>query len=178
MNVDTNMGGIVLGLLDKHFPKGHVLHSVLNRSTVKVSYRCLPNMGAQVAKHNAKILKNSKGGQNKQAPSCNCQKSRISERPLHGRCNTNGVVYQAIVRSNTGGEESYIGLAKNFKKRFRQHKASMTDKKSEGATTLSSHFWKVKESGGDPPVELKLLEKNIPTFNPVRGCCMLCLREK
>ena len=89
-----------------------------------------------------------------------------------------GEVYQAIVRTNTGGEESYIGLAKNFKKRFRQHKASITNKKSEGVTTLSSHFWKVKESGGDPTIEWKILEKNIPTFNPVQGSCRLCLREK
>ena len=135
-------------------------------------------MTSLVAKHNSKILKNCRAGQNKPAPSCNCQRSRIAECPLPGKCNTDGVVYQAIVRSNTGGEESYIGLAKNFKKRFRQHKASMTDKKSEGATTLSSHFWKVKEAGGDPTVKWKFLEQNIPTFNPVRGSCRLCLREK
>ena len=56
MNVATNVGQEFLKLIDEHFPPGHILRSVMNRTTIKVSYRCLPNMGAQIAKHNAKIL--------------------------------------------------------------------------------------------------------------------------
>ena len=44
VNIRTNVGKEFLDLLDKHFPKGNPLHKILNRNTVKVSYRCLPNM--------------------------------------------------------------------------------------------------------------------------------------
>ena len=115
MNVDTNVGHIFLSLVDKHFPKGHILHPVINRQTVKVSYRCMPSMGAQIARHNAKILKSEKVGGKPNPPSCNCQKSRVGDCPIPGACNTNGVVYQAKVTNNVGGEESYVGLAQNLR---------------------------------------------------------------
>ena len=150
MNVATNVGQEFLKLIDKHFPPGHILHSVLNRSTVKISYRCLPSMGAVVAKHNAKILHGGKNGGAHKPPSCNCQKSKVSDCPLPGACNSNGVVYQAAVRNNQGGEEFYVGLASNFKKRYGKHKASLSVYKPEGNTTLSTHFWTVKEAGGGP----------------------------
>ena len=38
LDVSTNVAREVLELVDKHFPPGHVLHSVCNRSTIKVSY--------------------------------------------------------------------------------------------------------------------------------------------
>ena len=94
------------------------------------------------------------------------------------KCNTNGVVYQATVTNNTGAKEMYIGLAKNFKNRYRQHKKSMSDRRKEGATTLSTYFWQQKELGTNPTVSWKILEKNIPTFNPITGICKLCIREK
>ena len=145
MNVATNVGRDFLRLIDMHFPPDHILHSVINRSTVKVSYRCLPSMGAEISKHNNKILKNSQKKESRKKPSCNCQKSKVSECPLPGQCNTNGVVYQATVTNNTGAKETYIGLAKNFKKKYRQHKKSMIDRREEGATTLSTHFWQQKD---------------------------------
>ena len=51
------------------------------RLIVKVSYRCLPNMGAQVAKHNAKLLSSAKTGGKRKPPSCNCQISKVGECP-------------------------------------------------------------------------------------------------
>ena len=125
-----------------------------------------------------KFLKVKKWGGKPNPPSCNCQKSRVGDCPLPGACNTNGVVYQAKVTNNVGGEESYVGLAQNFKTRFRTHRANLTQKKSEGSITLYTHFWKEKDEGRDPKVEWKILEKNIPTFYPVTGLCRLCTREK
>ena len=55
-------------LIDKHFPPGHPLHSVINRSKVKVGYRCLPNMGASIARHNSKILRANNGAPKKPPP--------------------------------------------------------------------------------------------------------------
>ena len=148
------------------------------QQTVKVSYRCLPNMGRVVAKHNSKMLKESATNQPKSKPNCNCQNRFKQSCPMPGECNTNGVVYQATVTTNNGETETYIGLAKNFKKRYSKHKATLLVKPTDGKTCLSTHFWKENDLGNNPVVSWKYMETNIPTFNPVTGQCKLCLREK
>ena len=122
MNAATNVGQEFLKLIDKHFPPGNILHSVINRQTVKISYRCMPSIGAKIAQHNSKILNSEKKGGQTKPPSCNCQKSRVGDCPMPGACNTDGVVYQANVRNNLGGQETYVGLAQNFKERLRKHR--------------------------------------------------------
>ena len=72
--------------------------------------------------------------------------------------------------------KSYVGLAANFKKRFYTHKDTLQEKKAEGSTTLSTYFWKETECGRNPSMSWKVLEANIPTFNPVTRTCQLCLR--
>ena len=52
LNVGTNVAQEFLKLIDVHFPPGNPLRSIINRTTVKVSYRALPNMGAKIARHN------------------------------------------------------------------------------------------------------------------------------
>ena len=135
-------------------------------------------MGAQVSKHNNKLLRNSEGGQTKPPIKCNCQTSKKKDCPLPGACNQEGVVYQAKVTNNKGETEKYIGVAKKFKHRYSKHKSSMEKKVKTNSTTLSTHFWKEKDGGKEPKVEWKILERNIPSFNPVNNTCRLCLREK
>ena len=53
LNVKTHVGAKFLKLIDKHFPPGSPLHPLLNRNTVKVSYKCLPNMASIVSKNNS-----------------------------------------------------------------------------------------------------------------------------
>ena len=110
----------VFKLVDKHFPPGHVLHSICNRSTIKVSYRSLPNMKSIIAKHNSKILKSTATIGPKPKAVCNCRKKE--DCPVPGQCNQDGAVYQATVTSATGRVETYVGLAKNFKRRYPKHK--------------------------------------------------------
>ena len=43
-NVQTNVARSFLSLIDKHFPKAHILHKLFNRNNVKVSYSCTSNM--------------------------------------------------------------------------------------------------------------------------------------
>ena len=59
-NVKTPIGRIFFKLLDQHFPKDHPLHKILNRNTVKMSYRTTPNMKKIISAHNSKILKPEK----------------------------------------------------------------------------------------------------------------------
>jgi hypothetical protein len=42
-NVSTNIGAKFLRIIDICFPS-HMLHKIINRNTVEVSYRCMTNM--------------------------------------------------------------------------------------------------------------------------------------
>ena len=107
---------------------------------------------------------------------CACQKK--DECPVPGECNQDGAIYQATVTSTGGRVESYVGLAKNFKKRYPKHKTNLLVETVVGSTTLSKYFWKETHAGKDPKVTWRFLEKNVPIFNPVTNKCRLCLREK
>ena len=52
-NVTTKVRKI---FLDKHLPPHHKLHKLFNRSHVKISYSCLPNIKSTINVHNSKIL--------------------------------------------------------------------------------------------------------------------------
>ena len=61
MSLKTNVGHKFLRLLDKHFPKGSSLYPIFNRKKIKLGYRCMPNMGAKIDKHNSKIARRTTG---------------------------------------------------------------------------------------------------------------------
>ena len=73
LTVATNIDGKFLALINEHFPQGHQLRKILNRNTVKMSYRCMPNLKSQISKHNFKILKDEETPMSREA--CNCRKS-------------------------------------------------------------------------------------------------------
>ena len=53
-NVKTPIGEKFLKIISKNIPPTHPLHKIVNRNTVKVSYRCVTNMGREISKHNCK----------------------------------------------------------------------------------------------------------------------------
>ena len=55
-NVQTNVGKEFLRLIDTAFPPSNPLRKLITRQTVKVSYKCMPNMAQAVARQNSKIL--------------------------------------------------------------------------------------------------------------------------
>ena len=79
MHVKTNIGKKFLNLIDAMFPKSHPLSKICNRTCIKVSYRTSPNLGAIIAKHNAKIMKNSQKVQDRE---CNCRVGKTC--PMEG----------------------------------------------------------------------------------------------
>ena len=137
-------------------------------------------MGAKIAGHNTKVLKNSneKTANKNKKPKCNCQKEKVQDCPIPGACKQFGVIYQASVSNNLGKVETYIGLAENFKKRFYKHKKSLEYNSPNNSTTLSAYFWKEKDAGKSPKVSWKILENNLSAFNPTTEKCQLCTREK
>ena len=51
-HVASNIGKQFLNLLDTCFPPTNKLHKILNRNTVKISYKCMPNMKQIISNHN------------------------------------------------------------------------------------------------------------------------------
>ena len=134
-------------------------------------------MGSLVTKHNARILRKTSNTPAEPPPKCNCQKQNVETCPLPGECKQFNVVYQATVKCEGANDQTYLGATKAFKLRYGAHKSSFNKDNKRNSTTLSTYYWKKKEEGKTPAVSWKIIE-NAPTFNPVTGKCMLCLREK
>ena len=83
----------------------------------------------------------------------------------------------SLENKNPKSSTTLSAYAKNFKKRYRKHKDSLETKNPKNSTTLSTYVWKEKEEGREPLVSWKILEKNVPLFNPVTRECKLCLRK-
>ena len=57
--------------------------------------------------------------------------------------------------------ESYVGLAKNFKKRYSKHKRTLKDRNVDSQTTLSRYVWEQRDKQMNLVICWKYLEKNI-----------------
>ena len=56
LKTEAKIGKLFLNLLDKHFPPHNKLHRFFNRTSVKISYSCMPNMNSYTYMHNHKVL--------------------------------------------------------------------------------------------------------------------------
>ena len=170
INVKTNIGAKFLRLIDHHFPPGSTLHPLVNRKKVKLSYRCLPNLKSEIAKHNFKILNQENPNP---PPVCNCQDK--SKCPLPGKCTIKSLVYRATVRST---EEKYVGLTANtFKQRYGGHKANFSNPADRTKSTLAGHIWSLKDQNEEPELDWEVVCRAAP-FSSTTGVCNLCTSEK
>ena len=173
-NVKTNVGAKFLKLIDKHFPKNNPLCKIVNRNTVKVSYRCTPNVSKTISSHNSKVIKNLK---NSNPRTCSCSKNAVC--PLGGFCLTDNLIYQTTVipTQAQAQAQTYIGLTSTtFKLRLGNHKKSFNHERYRNETTLSQHLWDLKEKNVDFTLSWKLIDRAKP-FSPVSGLCALCNLE-
>ena len=170
----TNVGKKFFNALDSSFPPGHPLHKLLNRNTVKLSYRTMPNMGQNIARHNTKIL--SENEPKKTTTGCNCQKSKTC--PMPGKCLSEGVIYGATVKETVSGKtETYTGLSEPpFKSRFNGHTSTFRHEDANH-TTLSKHIWVLKNNDISHTVDWRIIARS-QAFNPSNGQCRLCNKEK
>ena len=99
--VKTEIGAKFLKLIQKYFHKDNPLKKIFNRNTLKIGYKCAPNLDKIISGHNSKILKeeNPQGVGRK----CNCR--RGGSCPLDGNCLQTNLVYQATVSHEGGAEE-------------------------------------------------------------------------
>ena len=106
VNIQSNVGKEFLQLLDRAFPPSNPLHRLFTRQTVKLAYKCMPNMAASVARHNNKVLRSEKSD----PKPCNCE-GGVGSCPVLGACKQKGVIYEACVKQRSSGKkETYTGL--------------------------------------------------------------------
>ena len=174
-NVRTNVGEQFLKLIDKNFPKTHPLGKLINRNTVKISYRCMPNMKQKISNHNFKVQKGETDRQTEYG--CNCS-GVMGPCPLGGNCLVNSVVYRAEVTHDDNTSTTYTGLTCNtFKQRFYGHRHSFNNRSSEHSSTLSSHIWRLKDENENFDLNWNIIGR-ASEFNPVTKKCRLCIKEK
>ena len=157
--VETNIGKKFLALVTKHFPRGSKFYKIFNRSTLKVSYGCMANVGTVINSHNRKILGETKP---LEKDGCNCERGAYRGNcPVNGECLTKNVLYRATVTSDLQnyGEKNYKGITYNtFKKRHYNHEKDFRDENNKTSSELSKEIWKIKEKGGNYRIKWKLMD--------------------
>ena len=172
-NVATTVGRSFLKIPDEEFPKGHALHYIFNRNTVKISYSCILNLKQKIDGHNKSTLWKINATPPK---ACNCR--QLAHCPLDGNCLKSAVIYQATVATEDNRPaETYVGLTENsFKTRYSNHKSSFRDPNKRLSTELSKHIWHLKDAKIGFSLTWKILKQAAP-FNPASNRCNLCLWE-
>ena len=174
-SVKTNLGRQFLQLLDHCFPRGHVLHKVLNRHTVQLSYRTMPNLGKLVAGHNTKVTTPTT---NYGEPNCNCRGKNAVCMMEGSRCMDEGVVYQAEVAADNKPIMKYVGVcAPKWKSRYANHKSDFKYSEKRIKTKLAGYIWSLKDEGIEPNIKWRILART-SSFKASNNTCRLCLMEK
>ena len=149
---------IITGVQANAFPKNHPLHKIFNRHTLKLSYSCMPNMKSVISSYNKYVLSNF-NSPTQQPDTCNCRKK--PDCPLEGKCLQSNVIYQATVTTATT-TETYVGLATNFKERYRNHQSSFRRSNRRNETELSKYIWTLQDSKKAFHIKWKVLKKCKP----------------
>ena len=172
-HVTTNVGRKFLHLIDKHFPKQHILQKIFNRNNVKVSYCCMDNMSRIVNSHNKSIIRDKTPAATKL---CNCRIPH--ECPLDGNCQIKSIIYKATVTTRNHDTKEYIGLCETtFKNRFNNHKSSFNREHKKKETALSKHIWNLKDNNIEYNIKWAVL-KRCNSYSNTTKRCQLCLWEK
>lgn len=65
-----------------YFPPKHQLHGTLSRNTVKISYRCMPNVSQVISRHNKTCLNANNINQPENDDGCKCKPTMPTEREM------------------------------------------------------------------------------------------------
>ena len=172
--VKTNVAQLFLRLLDKHFPKSHLLHKIFNRITIKVSYSCRNNVSQIIKQHN----RNVSNKKEKETNPCNCRNK--NDCPLNGNCKVQSVIYKCTVSATqTFKQHVYLGIAVgNWKQSLFNYRQSFKGKRHKNGTTLSSYLWHLKENHNQIPKLTWSFVRFAPGYLAISKRCLLCLHEK
>ena len=127
-------------------------------------------MGAQISKHNSKIL-------NEEETNFRCKCRDPTKCPMPGKCTTDKLVYRATVTAGSSAE-TYVGLtAGQFKDRFYKHSSDFENEDMRNATKLSAYIWKLKDENKPYQIQWEVVRRAYP-YSAVSGKCELCTAEK
>ena len=191
-SVITNVGKEFLRILDKCFPSGHPCHKALNRQSVKVSYRTMPNLGHIIASQNSKII--GKGEAHAAKRKCSCPEKDKPTCPLAGECLAENIIYQAQIKAlppkraeledeelmdpRLGKVQTYLGRTKpNWKSRRNNHTASFKNIDQRTDSGLSKYVWDLKGQKRGFKLSWSLIARST-SYSPSLDICRLCLTEK
>ena len=161
-----------LALIDKSFPHGHPLKKICNRNTIKLSYKCTPNMSSVISARNAKLLAAPPAPEGK---TCSCPKTKSC--PLGGKCLSESMVYRTTIAQENTKVNTYTGLTCNtFKKRLYAHEQSFKNPEKK-QTSLSKHIRNLKAKKVKHTIKWEQVDR-AKTYSPVSGICALCTKEK
>ena len=166
----------MLQLLKQDIVRSPVSQKVISIATLQLTYSlAVPPFFAtfSTCQHNKHVLSNA-NTPTPQPDTCNCRKK--SDCPLEGKCLQTDVIYQATVSTETA-TETYVGLATNFKERYRNHETSFRHSKRRNETQLSKYVWNLQNEKKPFQIKWKILKKCKPYSN-VSKKCSLCLNEK
>ena len=136
-------------MLNKCFTKKYPLHKIFNRHN-----------------HNKTVISNyTPTPATQHVKECNCRKKE--QCPLEGLANN--IVYQATIKSNTT-TETYVGLATNFKERYKNHTSSFRNHKKKKETELSKYIWTLKDANKPFSIKWRILRKCKPYNNISKKC--------
>lgn len=169
-NVKTNVAKRFLNLIDKHFPTNHKLHKIFNRNNVKVSYSCTSNICKIIKGHNNNLI-----SKDDTTLECNCRVK--TNCPVQGKCRTTNAIYKCLVQADDTPDKVYIGLAEDWKTRYRNHVKSLKHEKYSHETSLSTYVWELKANGKTPSLTWSIV-KSVPSYSNISKKCLLCLYEK
>ena len=129
------------------------------------------NISQIINSHNHELINKfhnrvNNNNKNSKKIECNC-KSR-SDCPMNGLCNSDNVVYQAII---------YPKENINDKKYYINHKFSFSHEHKKNQTALSKHYWGLKDKGLTPEIQWSILRRS-STPKSFDSRCNLCLEEK
>ena len=149
---------------------------IYNRSCVKVSYSCMPNMAAIIKQHNSNVASPRKTDEtNKLAQNCNCRNK--FDCPLNGNCLKSCLIYKATISSGNQRDLYYGSCSTTFKKRFSNHRSSFRHQRLKKSTELSKRVCEHKNEGRDYLIQWSVIKEAAPYRCGAR-ICSLCLAEK
>lgn len=170
-SVETNIGQKFLNLIKKCFPKVNPLSKIFNKNSIKVTYSCLPNMGARIAGSNKQKLNSESVTET--VGKCTCRR----QCPVNGDCKIKDTIYEAVITDSSNNQFKYLGKSSTeFIKRYRNHKKAIKNVKYRKNCELSKKTWDLKEAGIDFNLNWNI-RKQAMSYKPGNAFCYLCLEE-
>ena len=102
--VQTNVAKVFMKTLADSFPADHILHPILNKNNVRVSYSTTKNLARVISSHNSKVAAGAGEPESEPSRTCNCPKTKKglpNTCPMNGQCLTKNVIYCATVTGTT-----------------------------------------------------------------------------